>query len=136
MTEADGGDGGGDVLHGVVDGEAGGDGAAGGVDVEGDGFGRVFGFEEEELGDDGGREGFFYGAVEADDAFFEEAGEDVVCKLLAMGLIQGEGVFRTYKYAIHRRRSLLRRAWVMMNWVGPAEEWHCGSMLVGKVVCW
>ena len=38
LAEADGGDGGADVLHGVVDCEAGGDGAAGGVDVEGDWF--------------------------------------------------------------------------------------------------
>lgn len=57
-------------MHCVVDGEAGGDGAAGGVDVEVDGFSRVVGFEEEELGDDGGGDEFVDFAVEADDAFF------------------------------------------------------------------
>jgi hypothetical protein len=64
-------------LHCVVDCEAGGYGPSRGVDVEGDGFGGVFGFEKEELGDDGGGDDFFDFAVEADDAFFEEAGEDV-----------------------------------------------------------
>ena len=78
LAEADGRDGGSDVLHGVVDGEAGGDAAAGAVDVEVDVLVRVFGFEEEELGDDAGRGRLFYFAVEADDAFFEEPREDVV----------------------------------------------------------
>jgi hypothetical protein len=77
LAEADCGDRGADVLHCVVDGEARGDAAAGGVYVEGDGFGGVVGFEEEELGDDGGGEDFFDFAVEADDALFEQAGEDV-----------------------------------------------------------
>lgn len=67
-----------DVLHRIVDRETCRDGTARGVDVEGDWFGGVLGFEEEELGDDGGGAGFFYFAVEADDSFFEEAGEDVV----------------------------------------------------------
>lgn len=70
MAEADGRHGGADVLQGVVDGEAGGDAAARGVDVEVYVFVRVFGFEPEELGDDGGGGGFFDFAVEADDAFF------------------------------------------------------------------
>ena len=73
MADADGGDGGGDVGHGVVDGEAGGDGAAGGVYVERDGFGGGVGFEEEEFGDDGGGEAFVDAAVEADDAFLQRA---------------------------------------------------------------
>jgi len=77
LSETDCGDGSGDVLHCVVDCEAGGDASSRGVDVEGDGFLGVLGFEEEELGDDGGGEDFFYFAVEADDTFFEEAGEDV-----------------------------------------------------------
>ena len=71
LAEADGADGAADVLHRVVDGEAGGDGPAGTVDVEVDGFLGVFGFEEEELGDDAGRGGFFHFAVQADDAFFQ-----------------------------------------------------------------
>jgi len=71
LTHAGGGDGGGDVGHGVVDGEAGGDGAAGRVDVEGYGaFGGV-GFEEEELRYYARGGGFVYGAVEADDAFLD-----------------------------------------------------------------
>lgn len=66
---------GGDVGHGVVDCETGGDGAAGGIDVEVYGLFGGVGFEEEELGDDGGGEGFFYGAVEADYALLSwEAG--------------------------------------------------------------
>jgi hypothetical protein len=59
-----------DVLHRVVDGQTGRDAAAGAVDVEVDVFLRVLGFEEEELGYYAGRQGFFYFAVEADDAFF------------------------------------------------------------------
>lgn len=69
LADADGGNGGADVGHGVVDCEARGDGAAGGVDVEGYRFGGGVGFEEEELGDDGGGHDFVYGAVEADNAF-------------------------------------------------------------------
>lgn len=67
LPHAGGGHGRGDVGHGVVDGEAGGDGAARGVDVELDGLFRRVGLEEEELGDDGGGDGFVDGAVEADD---------------------------------------------------------------------
>lgn len=62
-------DGRGDIGHGVVDGEAGGDGATRGVDVEVYGLFGGVGFEEEELGDDGGRNGLVDGAVEADDTF-------------------------------------------------------------------
>ena len=69
LADADGGDGRGDVGHCVVDGEAGGDGAAGAVDVEVYWLFGGVGFEEEELGDDGGGDGFVDGAVEADDAF-------------------------------------------------------------------
>ncbi|KAI4148943.1 MAG: hypothetical protein LQ340_004860 [Diploschistes diacapsis] len=79
LADADGADGRGDVGHRVVDGEARGDGAAGGVDVEGYGLVRRVGLEEEELGDDGGGEGVVDGAGKRDDAFAEEAGEDVVC---------------------------------------------------------
>jgi len=69
LADASGGDGGGDVGHCVVDGEASGDGAAGGVDVEVYGFFGGVGFEEEELGDDGGGDCFVDGAIEADYAF-------------------------------------------------------------------
>lgn len=78
MAYTDGGHRAGDVRHGVVDGKASGDGAAGGVDVEGDGLGGIVSLEEEELGDDGGGEGFVDRAGEGDDAFLEEAREDVV----------------------------------------------------------
>ena len=63
------------------------DGATGGVEVHVDGLGRVFGFKEEELGDDdvGGVVGD--GAVDADDAFLEEAGEDVVGSLSSGGVL-------------------------------------------------
>lgn len=75
LSEADGGDGSGNVLHCVVDGEARGHGAAGGVDVEGDGLLRILGFEEEKLGYNAGGYHFFDFAVETNDAFFEESGE-------------------------------------------------------------
>ena len=68
LADADGRHGRGDVGHGVVDGQAGGDAAAGRVDVERDGLFRVLGFEEEELGDDGGGDGLVDLAVQADDA--------------------------------------------------------------------
>ena len=71
LPHAGGGHGRGDVGHGVVDGEAGGDGAARRVDVQLDGLFRRVGFEEEELGDDGGGDGFVDRAVEADDAFLD-----------------------------------------------------------------
>ena len=74
LADAGGGDGGGDVGHCVVDGEAGGDRAAGGVDVKVYGFFRGVGFEEEELGDNGGGDGFVHGAVEADDTFLYREG--------------------------------------------------------------
>lgn len=69
LADAGGGHGRGDVGHGVVDCETGGDGAAGGVDVEVYGLFGGVGLEEEELGDDGGGDGFVHCAVEADDAF-------------------------------------------------------------------
>ena len=69
LPDASGGDRGGDIGHCVVDGETGGDRAAGGVDVEVYGFFGGICFEEEELGDDGGGDGFVDGAVEANDAF-------------------------------------------------------------------
>lgn len=77
MAEADCGYRGADVLHCVVDCEARCYAAARGVYVEADGFGGVVGFEEEELGDDGGRQDFFDFAVEADYSLFQQAGEDV-----------------------------------------------------------
>jgi hypothetical protein len=60
-------------LYRVVDGEAGRDTAARRVDVEVYVLLGILGFEEEELGDDAGGGGFFDFAVEADDAFFEQA---------------------------------------------------------------
>ena len=56
----------GNIGHGVVDGEAGGDGTTWGVDVQIYGFLWSVGFEEEELGHNGGRDAFVDGAVEAD----------------------------------------------------------------------
>lgn len=64
-------------MHGIVDCESSSDGPPRGIYVEGDCFLGIFGFEEEELGYDAGGEDFVDGAVEADDAFFEEAGENV-----------------------------------------------------------
>lgn len=69
LAHAGRGHGRGDVRHSVVDGEAGGDGPAWAVDVEVYGLFRGVGFEEEELGDDGGGHGLVHGAVEADYTF-------------------------------------------------------------------
>jgi len=66
-------------LHGVVDGETGRHAAARRVDVEVYGLLRVLRFEEQELRYDAGGGRLFDFAIEADDAFFEEAREDVVC---------------------------------------------------------
>lgn len=79
MSQTDGRHGRLDVLHCIIDGEACGYAATGRVDVEIDRFLRVLGFEEEELGDDRGGQGFFYLAVEAYDSFFEKSAEDVGC---------------------------------------------------------
>lgn len=69
MPDAGGGDGAGDVGHGVVDGEAGVDGATRGIDVEMYGlFGR-FGFEVDELCLYTGRDGIIDRSGEEDDAF-------------------------------------------------------------------
>ena len=121
LPDADGGHRRTDVGHGVVDGEAGGDAAAGAVDVQVDGFGGVVGFEEEELRDDGGGHGLVDVAVEADDAFFQQAGEDVVLNCLSVARVFGSwGCELAYMCAIHLpnrlvgvagnhfRRSLLR----------------------------
>jgi hypothetical protein len=63
-------------------------GAAGGVDVEVDWFLRVVGFEEEELGDDGGGHGLVDFAIEADDAL-------LWCLLVR---VYGAGIaFRTFR---------------------------------------
>ena len=90
LADTSGSDGGGDVGHGVVDGEAGGDGAARGVDIEVYGFFRGVGFEEEELGNDGGGDGLVDGAVEADDTFLGREVSKVAVRML------GEGRWKMY----------------------------------------
>lgn len=62
------------IGHGVVDGEAGGDATARAVDVELNRFLRGVGFEEQELGHDGGGDGLVDSAVEADDALLRGYG--------------------------------------------------------------
>ena len=64
-------------MHRVIYGQAGSDAASRRVDVEVYGFRGVFGFEKEELGNDGGRGRFVHFAIEGDDAFFQQAGKDV-----------------------------------------------------------
>ena len=66
-----------DVVHCIVNGEAGAHAAARRVDVERDGLLRVVGFEEQQLGDDHGGHGLLDLAVQADDAFLQQAREDV-----------------------------------------------------------
>jgi hypothetical protein len=66
------------VLHRVVDRQSRRHASAGAIDVKIDVLGRVVGFEKEKLGNDGGGRGFFDFAVEADDAFFQQAREDVL----------------------------------------------------------
>ena len=78
LSYADGGDGRPNVSHGIVDGKARGDAAARRVDVQIDWLRGILSFEEKELSDDGSGDGFIDGAIEADDALFQKAGEDVV----------------------------------------------------------
>lgn len=79
LADADCRDGRADVLHGIVDGEACGDGAAGGVDVEVDLLVGGLALEEEELGDDGGREAIVDGAIKTYDTLLQQARVNVVC---------------------------------------------------------
>lgn len=67
-----------DISHGIVNGQARGDGPARRVDVKVNRLLRVVGFEEKELSDDGGGQGFVDFAIEADDALFEQPREDVI----------------------------------------------------------
>ena len=103
LADADGGDGGGDVGHGVVNGEAGGDGAARAVDVEAYGLFGGVGFEEEELGDNGGGDGFVNGTVEADDTFLGREGGGV-----SLG---GRGVLEKGMGTFSRRENM--SSWVL-----------------------
>jgi hypothetical protein len=91
LADAERGDRGADVLHGVVDGEASGDDAPGGVDVEVDGLGGVLGLEEEQLRDDERGRVVVDGPVDADDALLEQAREDVVGALPAGGVLDDHG---------------------------------------------
>lgn len=77
LPHADGGDWTPDVVHGVVNGHAGGNGAAGRVYIQRDRLRGVVGFEEEELRGDRGGHGVVDLTVEANDAFGEQAREDV-----------------------------------------------------------
>ena len=77
MPKANGGDRRTDILHCIVYSQPCGDATAGTVDIEVYRFRRVLSFEEEELGNDGGRRAFIDFAIEGDDAFLQQAGEDV-----------------------------------------------------------
>ena len=65
--------GGGDVLHGVVDGHAGGDGPARRIDVHVDFLFRVLGLQEKQLRADQAGHVIVDGAAEQDDPVLEEA---------------------------------------------------------------
>ncbi len=78
-------------LHRVVDGQPRGDGAAGGVDVEVDVPGLVLLLEEQELGDDGVRQGIGDHVPDEDDVVLEEPGVDVVGALAAPRLLDHVG---------------------------------------------
>src|SRR5690606_41364440 len=80
--EADGGDGGPDMLHGVVDGQAGVDVPAWAIDVNRDVLLRVLRLQEEQLGDDQVGQLVVDGPPDEDDALLQEAGVDLVCRLL------------------------------------------------------
>jgi len=67
-----------DVIHRVVDRHCRGNRSAGGVDVELDVFLRVFGFEEEELGDNDVRGVVVDRAAQKDNAFAEKARVNIV----------------------------------------------------------
>src|SRR5690606_15290822 len=87
QPEADGGDGGPDMLHGVVDGQAGVDVPAWAIDVNRDVLLRVLRLQEEQLGDDQVGQLVVDGPPDEDDALLQEAGVDIVCPLATIGLL-------------------------------------------------
>lgn len=76
-----------DICHCIVNCKSGSDRAARRVYVEGYWFRRGVGFKEEELSNDGGGQGVIHLAIEADDAFLKELGEDIGLGILA-GIVQ------------------------------------------------
>jgi hypothetical protein len=67
------------VLHRIVDRQSRSHASAGTIDVEIDVLRRIVGLEKEELSNDGGGGGLFDFAIEGDDAFLQQAREDVLC---------------------------------------------------------
>ena len=85
-ADADGGHVALDILHRVVDRHAGRHTAAGGVDIELDVLVGVLGLEEQKLRDDQARGRVVDLLAEEDDTVFQQAGENVVGALAAVGL--------------------------------------------------
>ncbi len=67
-----------DVAHGVKDRHAGRDNTAGRVDVQMDILVRIFGFQEQQLGDDQVGNVIINAATQKNNPFFEQAGIDVI----------------------------------------------------------
>ena len=86
-ADADGGHVALDVLHGVVDGHAVGHGAAGAVDVEMDVLVGVLGLQIQQLGHHQAGRGGVDLLPQEDNAVVQQAGEDVVRALAAVGLL-------------------------------------------------
>jgi hypothetical protein len=87
LADADRGNIGPDVLHGVVDREPRRDEPARRVDVKGDVLLRVLGFEIEELGGDQAGDGVVERAGQEDDAVLEQPGKYVVGTLPSARLV-------------------------------------------------
>ena len=99
-AHAHGGDGRGDVVHGIVDGHARRDGAAGAVDVEINLFFRVLRFEEKQLGADEGRHRVVDLGAEEHDAVFQQAGKNIISAFGAARRFDDDG-HRHIKNILH-----------------------------------
>ena len=120
LTDAQGGDGRPDELHGVVDRHAGGDDAPRRIDVHGDLFLRVLRLQKQQLRRDQRGHLVLDGARDEDDALLEQARIDVIGSLAAVGLLDHHGHQRVQVdigQVFHRRLEGLVRhggpAWAL-----------------------
>uniref|UniRef100_A0A7C8YVU2 Uncharacterized protein n=1 Tax=Opuntia streptacantha TaxID=393608 RepID=A0A7C8YVU2_OPUST len=119
-----------DVLHCIINCKTSSDGATRGVDVHKYGFIGVFRFKEKELGNDDMGSIIGDGAIDADDALFEKAREDVVGSLPSGRLLNhhrnqgGSRHYPRYEGLRHRPRPLCWRTQV------PSPQHACLWKLV------
>lgn len=91
QTDADGLHVGFDMLHRVVDGHARADGSAGGIDVQVNVLFRIFGGQEEELGNHEVGHLVVDGGAQENDPVLEKTGVDIVGSFAATGLFNDDG---------------------------------------------